>query len=186
MTPNDLLAEVKVRFSILLHDDEKALQSLLKQAVSKYQELAGFPSKCRISQGQLNERNGIALPELFGARLACKDSQGHFVMCEQWQNELEFRVLDDTEFPITLVYLEDALNADFDKYQLPANCISVLGDYLELLIRVPNSERERRVAMSGKLDTSDIPVEADLNTRKTEIESQMRLNRAVLQPISLG
>ncbi|MBE3985662.1 hypothetical protein HJ136_21360 [Vibrio parahaemolyticus] len=77
------------------------------------------------------------------------------------------------------------LNADLNTYQLPPNSISVLGDYLQLLIQIPNAERERRVATSGKLDTSDIPAEADLAARKTELESQMRLNRAVVPPVSL-
>ncbi|HCG7330478.1 hypothetical protein P3551_21070 [Vibrio parahaemolyticus] len=185
MTPNELLAEVKQRFSILLLDKDEQFQSILKQALSKYQELAGFNAKCRFNSTELDTNQSTKVPNLFGARLGCRDANGKFISCQQWLDTLEFRISEDTVFPITLMYAEDVLNADLNTYQLPPNSISVLGDYLQLLIQIPNAERERRVATSGKLDTSDIPAEADLAARKTELESQMRLNRAVVPPVSL-
>ncbi|RIW17885.1 hypothetical protein [Vibrio harveyi] len=185
MTPNELLAEVKQRFSILLVDKDEQFQSILKQALSKYQELAGFNTKCRFNRTDLDTNQAVKIPDLFGARLGCRDANGKFISCEHWLDTLEFRISEDTVFPITLMYMEDVLNADLDAYQLPPNSISVLGDYLQLLIQIPNAERERRVAASGKLDTSDIPAEVDLATRKTELETQMRLNRAAVPPMSL-
>lgn len=185
MTPNELLAEVKQRFSILLMDRDEQFQSILKQALSKYQELAGFNTKCRIYRTDIDTNNAIKIPHLFGARLGCRDANGKFVLSDHWLDILEFRINGDTAFPLTLMYMEDVLNADFDDYTLPPNSISVLSDYLQLLIQIPNAERERRVATSGKLDTSDIPTEADLASRKIELETQMRLNRAAVPPMSL-
>ncbi|UTZ44599.1 hypothetical protein [Vibrio campbellii] len=185
MTPNELLAEVKQRFSILLLDNDDQFQSILRQALSKYQELAGFNTKCRFEHTDLDTNHNVKKPDLFGARLGCRDANGKFISCEHWHDTLEFRINEDTAFPITLMYMEDVLSADLETYTLPPNSISVLGDYLQLLIQIPNAERERRVAMSGKLDTSDIPTEVDLSTRKAELEAQMRLNRASVPPMSL-
>lgn len=186
MTPSAILSQVKARFPILLHDNELVLNTLLKQALAKYQELAGFTTKHRYTFDDLDSDAAVITPDGFSSRLVVKDFNGRFVPSEVWGGKLELKINGNTTFPVTLVYLESVTDRDFNTYQLPTSCVSVLSDYLEILIRIPNSERERRVSMAGKLDTSDIPTEADLNTRKLEIESQMRLSRSVLPPISLS
>ncbi|QFT40116.1 MULTISPECIES: hypothetical protein [unclassified Vibrio] len=185
MTPNQLLEEVKARFPILLHDDEKALLSLLRKALAKYQELAGFNEKHRVNESDLDEYGACDLPPLFAARLVVKDKSGRYVKSEHWLGKLELTLKGTEVFPITILYLQDVMNADLDTFQLPATSISLLGDYLELLISIPNAERQRRIATAGKLDTTDIPAEPDLAMRKTELETSMRANRAIVPPISL-
>lgn len=190
MTPNQLLEEVKARFPILLHDNPVILDSLLKKALAKYQELAGFNGKMRISETDLvvddpTFATYILLPSFFAARLNLKDATGRFISCSQWDDRLELKLHGHETFPFTLLYAQNILEANFDEYKLPTTSISLLGDYLELLIAIPNAERQRRIATAGKLDTSDIALEADLNTRKTELETSMRLNRAMIPPISL-
>lgn len=103
-----------------------------------------------------------------------------------WADKLEFRLNENIVYPISVSYLQNVFSADMATFQLPIPSISLLSDYLELLIRIPNSERERRIATAGKIDTTDIATEADLSARKTEVESQMRLNRAIVPPISLS
>lgn len=83
------------------------------------------------------------------------------------------------------MYMQNVLNEPFDSFQLPTPCISLLGDYLELLITIPNAERQRRIAIAGKLDVTDIAAEPDLAARKAEIENSMRANRAIVPPVSL-
>lgn len=76
MTPIELLTEVKARFPILLHDDETALNSLLKQAIAKYQELAGFTEKVRFSEADLNENGAVNTPLLLRLGLPLQIATG--------------------------------------------------------------------------------------------------------------
>ncbi|EID7761406.1 hypothetical protein J8B38_16445 [Vibrio parahaemolyticus] len=185
MTPIELLEDVKARFPILLHDDEKALLSLLRKALAKYQEIAGFTTKTRIHQSDLADNNQFELPSDFAARLVVKDDRGRYVRSEVWGNVLELKLTGVETFPLTLMYMQNVLNEPFDSFQLPTPCISLLGDYLELLITIPNAERQRRIAIAGKLDVTDIAAEPDLAARKAEIENSMRANRAIVPPVSL-
>ncbi|EOX3945970.1 MULTISPECIES: hypothetical protein [Vibrio] len=185
MTPIELLEDVKARFPILLHDDEKALLSLLRKALTKYQEIAGFTTKIRIQQSDLADSNQFELPSDFAARLVVKDDRGRYVRSEVWGNVLELKLTGAETFPLTLMYMQNVLNEPFDSFQLPTPCISLLGDYLELLITIPNAERQRRIAIAGKLDVTDIAAEPDLAARKAEIENSMRANRAIVPPVSL-
>ena len=92
MTPIELLEDVKARFPILLHDDEKALLSLLRKALAKYQEVAGFTTKTRIQQRDLADSNQFELPSDFAARLVVKDDRGRYVRSEVWGNVLELKL----------------------------------------------------------------------------------------------
>ncbi|MBH05010.1 MAG: hypothetical protein CMJ20_01680 [Phycisphaeraceae bacterium] len=183
MTPKQLLEDVKARFPVLLHEDEKALLSLLKKALAKYQELAGFSDRHRIRA--VDASDSCELPPLFLSKLSLKDKEHRFINSTVWDGNLELELDGDEVFPLTLSYLKNVLESDFDTFQLPSTSISLLGDYLELLITIPNSERIRQVSTAGKMDTSGLPAETDLATRRDALEAQMRSNRAMIPPISL-
>ncbi len=185
MTPNQLLEEVKGRFTMLLHDEEASLAVLLKQAVGKYQDLAGFMSKARITETDLISTGSAALPERFQTRIAVKDANGRYVKSESWNGELELSLTGGEAYPLTLMYFENVREADFDTYILPPASIALIADYLELLIASPNAIRQRRIAIAGKLDTSDIPTEESLAARKAELEERIKGSRAILPTISL-
>lgn len=184
MTPVQLLQEVKGRFAVLLHDESDKLDTLLKQAVTKYQDLAGFMTKARITAD--NVSNGEAtLPERFQTRVIVKDAKGRYVRSEVWGNKIELTLSGSEEYPLSLMYLESVRDADFSTFELPAASVSMIADYLELLISSPNAERLRRIAIAGKLDASDIPTEESLATRRAELEERMKNSRAILPPVSL-
>ncbi len=167
MTPNELLELVKKRFTILLHDDPDSLNSALTQAIGKYQDLAGFMKRVRITDAsKLTNDNQFALPPLFMTRVVVKDNAGRYIRSDVWDDQLELGLDGSEQYPIVVTYLENAQGGDFDQYQLPASTTSLIADYLYLLIEGPNNERKRRIAMAGKLDTSDIATEADVATRK--------------------
>ena len=73
---------------------------------------------------------------------------------------------------------------DIDKFQLPESSVGLLADYLYVLIQIPNSERVRRIAAQGNIDSSDIPSEESLNTRKDELEDSMKSTRNIFSAIS--
>lgn len=183
MTPIELLNDVKARFPVLLHREDEALNALLKKAVGTYQELAGFMAKVRIEEGDVIAGK-CTVPERFSTRVMVKDAHGSFVASDVWADELELSLAGGERFPLTLIYLENLRDANFESVTLPDNSVSLIGDYLENLIASPNAERQRRVAIAGKLDTTDIPTEADLATRRTELEEKIKASQAMLPMMS--
>ncbi len=184
MTPIELLEQVKARFPVLLHKEETALMALLTKAVGVYQELAGFMAKARFSEADVVD-GVVALPERFSTRVSVKDKTGTFIPSEPWDGNLELTLYGHEQYPLVLTYLENLRDADFNLINLPDNSVVLIGDYLELLIMSPNNERLRRVAIAGKLDTSDIATEADIAQRKSETEEKIKTSQAMLEMVSL-
>ncbi|MCG3884104.1 hypothetical protein I3271_05340 [Photobacterium leiognathi] len=71
-----------------------------------------------------------------------------------------------------------------DTYELPPNSIGLISDYLECLISIPNTQRQRRIAAAGKIDVSDLETHAELMERKKAIEENMKASRAIVSPFS--
>jgi hypothetical protein len=183
MTPNQLLESVKLRFTTLLHDEQPALEALLKKALTAYQDKAGVIKRVRFKQYQ----EVFELPADFLARVKVSDQAGDFIGSTVWpaEGEIELNLRGDETYPITLMYLSNLASADIDTYVIPETAVGTISDYLEALIAIPNAKRERRVAAAGKLDISDIPTETDLEGRKTELELKMAQNRAIVPPMSV-
>ncbi|EJL6927797.1 hypothetical protein NMT03_003882 [Vibrio alginolyticus] len=182
--PAELLESVVERFPMLLHNEPAALNALLKKAIGKYQDLAGFMAKARIDE--LDAKGGTySLPERFMTRVTIKDKAGRYVSADVWGNQLELDLSGSEEFPLTLLYLENLRDADYTTIELPASSVTLISDYLELLIMSPNSDRLRRVSVAGKLDASDIPTEADLAARRTELEEKIKSSQAMIPMITI-
>lgn len=185
MTPNQLLENVKTRFTMLLHDDEKALEALLRKALAVYQERIGV-----IRRYQLEEftSNGYQLPDDYLARLSVTDAFHAHVSSDVWEDEgkLFLHLYSHEQWPITFTYLANIQNVNLDEWQLPSKSISILSDYLEALIAIPNAERVARISIAGKLDASHVPAEADLTTRLKELETEMTSRRAIVPVLGFG
>jgi hypothetical protein len=164
---------------MLLHSEPTALNALLEKAIGKYQDLAGFMAKARITEADVIGGT-YPLPERFLTRVALKDTDGRYVCSEVWGQSLEIGEVDASQFPLTLMYLENLRDADINTITLPANSVTLIADYLELLILSPNSDRIRRVSVAGKLDASDIPTEADIAARRTELEDKIKSSQAII------
>lgn len=177
MTPIDLLDDVKSRFSILLYDDEAALFSLLRKAFLTYQDRAGFVCRRRYSSG-----DDLTLPADYLARICVTDSNQQFIPSTVWpdSDELELTLYGGESFPVTLMYLSDVNKQDFQSWQIPSSAYSLIADYLEVLIAIPNNERLSRMAAIGKMDVSTIPVFGDLSTKQAEIEQLISDSRAII------
>jgi hypothetical protein len=186
MTPNELLETVRARFTVLLHDDEQALNALLRKAIGKYQDLAGFMVTKKIDDTpELRESGEVAAATNIISRICVKDSTGRFVPSELWGETLELQLSGRETYPLRFTYFESVLSADFDVVKLPASSTTLIADYLELLITIPNTERQRRIAIAGKLDASDMPTEEVLAARKLELEQDIKASRAMLPTFSL-
>lgn len=188
MTPAQLLDEVKARFYSLLHNEPQALNVLLKQALGAYQDRAGVTDVVKIKTLDKNEDGDpcFSVPSDFLARVTVKDKYGKFVISDYNRRE-KVMVLNNARgvMPLSLMYFVDLSSADIATYELPNEIVGLIKDYLEMLIAIPNAERNRRVAIAGNLDVSDIPAEADLFSRKIEIETRMSAARCALPLLSI-
>lgn len=172
MTPKELLQSVKARFSVLLVNDEAQLTSLLFQALGTYQDKAGAYT----SIDSVNPNSTTAVPVDYLEKITCRDRFGSYVEVSiSMQSDGNFFTFKakGNQYPLTLIYLQNFRAVNLDEYQLPPEAIGLLSDYLYILIKTHNSAREMRVAVAGSLDTSHIPTEAELETRKTELEMTM-------------
>ncbi|ELD7994212.1 hypothetical protein M2J86_24740 (plasmid) [Citrobacter freundii] len=177
MTPVDMLEGVKKRFQPLLADDETLLKTLLRQALTSYQDKAGVIGRVQISK---QEGVSLKLPEDYLALIHVTDSRGGLVYADPYPDSIKLDLDGCERYPLTMAYLLNLRDRDFEKWVIPADIIGSLEDYLEALIAIKNTERLRIVAIAGKLDTSGYPDEITLQQRKQELELQMSANRAII------
>lgn len=180
MTPNKLLELVKNRFVTLLHDNPDKLNSLLTQAIGVYQDRTGHQASISIKEPETE------IPEDYLHKISCKDQYGTYVeACADIINGvlLVGRVRKN-QYPLTLVYFAKLQNVDFDTFELPPQSISLISDYLHILISIPNNARETRIAVANSFDVSHITPESELNTRKAELEQKMS-DQFMLPPSSI-
>lgn len=182
--PAQLLESVIARFPMLIHNEPDKLNALLNKAIGKYQDLAGFIAKVKIEESDITDRS-LTLPDRFLTTVSLKDKAGRYVSSDAWNGTLELDLYGDEQYPFTLVYLENLRDADYESISIPAGAVTLISDYLELLIMSPNSDRMRRVFVAGKMDASDIPTEADLATRRSELEQKIRESQAMIPMITI-
>lgn len=187
MTPNELLEEVKLRFYSLLHNDADKLAALLKQALGAYQDRAGVIETVKVKVLDKNDDGDscFAVPADFLARVMVKNATGNFVSSQYDRITQKLLVGGGATLPLSFTYFVNLRGVDLDSYQLQPDIIGLVQEYLEVLIAIPNSERNRRVAIAGNIDTSDIPTEESLYTRKMEIEERMKAAKSALPMVSI-
>lgn len=177
MTPTTLLNGVKKRFASLLVDDKETLDTLLTQALGTYQDRAGVISRVRIEKA-----DGVNLPypEDYLSLIHVTDSRGALVYSDPFPDGIELDLTGRERYPFTMLYFANLRDRDVNKWHIPPDIIGSLEDYLEALIKIPNTERLRRAYVAGKLDISGLADEATLEQRKLELEEKMAANRAII------
>lgn len=183
MTPKELLEEVLRRFTVLLLDEPERQEALLRQALGKYQEKAGILRWLEVS-GRADAP--VELSEDFLAPASVQDSQGWYV---------PHRLLDVE--PRSIALFPGSRHAPpFDVYyfcnlrdwpldaDLPARCTTLVADYLEALIALPNTERLRMAHTATNMGAllAELPSAQDLRQRITDLELLMEENKACLSP----
>lgn len=183
MTPIQLLESVKARFHTLMHDEQPALEALLRQSLVAYQDLAGVIKRHRYQE----PAETYQLPQNFLARVGVSDAENQFVGSTVWPDdgEIELELTGREAWPLTLTYVLSLATVDLETFELPPTAVGIISDHLEALITIPNTERIRRVSVAGKIDVSDLPMQNDLVERKRLIEENMKASRAILSPFSV-
>ncbi|MBD2782222.1 hypothetical protein ID852_03285 [Xenorhabdus sp. 42] len=182
MTPRQLLASVKTQFRPLLVVEEDTLQGMLIKALTEYQDRAGL-----IKRIPIEKTAGISLPypEDYLELVHIIDKRSALVFAEPYDDALRLELMGDERYPLTLVYLANMRDCDLAHWVIPPSLCGVLENYLACLIDIQNTERKRRVSVSGKLDVSHLPDEATLYQRKVDLEDKMSANRAIITGASL-
>ncbi|HHA1306313.1 hypothetical protein [Enterobacter kobei] len=183
MTALELLEDVKGRFPVLLHDDDDALKRLLIQALGKYQDRAGVIRTVHLQyeDGQTTRE----LPKNFLAQVGVSDSLDGFVCSTILDGQLVLDVCDCVSWPLKFRYLVNLRGMNLQEDEVPPNIIGMVSDYLEILIRIPNTDRLRTVSIAGKLDVSTFPDDVTLYERKKQLEDEMASLRAILPMFSI-
>ena len=176
MTPLELLEEVKGRFVVLYHNDDTALQRLLRQALRKYQDKAGYIMDTHLPEGTTE----WDLPRGFLSLASCQDQRFRHIptQIDQLENKLLFKPVSRTG-EITVYWLVRLSDWPLDE-NLPYGCVGLIADYLEALIDISNTSRRRDVYSGIDGPIQELPAVQDLKARLLELEQQMEDNRAVL------
>lgn len=177
MTPIQLLEAVKQRFTPLLVTEKATLESKLKQALSAYQDRAGHVQRVRV-----RKEDGATLPypDDYLSLVGCVDKRGMLVYSDDYGTAIELDLMGREVYPFTLSYLVNLSDRPLDTWIVPPTIRALIMDYLEILIQIPNAERQRRVSVAGKLDASTIPDDATLYQRKIDLEANMGTHRAMI------
>ena len=189
MTPTKVLSEAAARFTVLLHDDPKALARLLRQALGKFQDKAGAILEA------WQEGTRFQLPPHFQGVAGCCDAQRRYV---PWRrvlvtdnDGLEVKVIDliastRHEAPFCLQYFADLRHWPDDE-DLPGDCVPLLADYLEALIAVHNTERQYNAYLTAGMheNAQALISQQELRQRLTELEQAMEDNKSIVPPASM-
>lgn len=180
MTPLQLLEEVQGRFIVLYHNEEPALHRLLAQALTKFQEKAGVLFTVRVNGPEVD------LPEFFWKVASCHDNAHRFVPTQpdREDGKLRLGVIAGNTPPYTIHYFIKLRDWPEDR-DLPTSCISLVADYLEALIAIPNTDRERRTLSATGLPFDHLPAVQELRARLADIEVEMEDAKAILPPIAV-
>ena len=175
-TPNEILKEVKTRFTPLMHDEDDKLASLLKQALRMYQDRAGYLKRIEIT----SRDDATTRPDDMLALVGIVDRTDDLVYCADLGSKLSVHLTSCTPFPLVMTYLANLADLDPDSGTVPPEIIGIVANYLEALIAIPNTDRIRRVSIAGKLDVSNLADEQTLYQRKVDLEADMANRRAII------
>lgn len=185
MTPGQLLEEVKSRFMVLYHNDQKTLERLLYQALGKFQDKAGV-----ILEAWFEEPDFEAPPRFY-AVAGCSDAKRRFI-AHRLEKDSDGKIIvklcprSKNEAPYCLYYFCSLRDWKMDE-DLPGDCDALVSDYLEALIAILNTKKEREAYLqSGMTDAAQtLFSEQELRQRVADIEREMEDNKAIVPPASM-
>ena len=185
MTPFEILAEARSRFITLYHKDQAALERLLDQALGKFQDKAGAILEI------WSDDPVFVAPPLFRAPANCCDRQKRYIPFFMERNEdgariIRLKLLSRHQAPYCLYYFCDLRKWNKNE-DLPGDCAALICDYLEALIAVYNTKREREAYLQAGMNESaqTLLSEQELRQRLTELEQEMEAAKAVIPPASM-
>lgn len=185
MTPANILEEVKTRFMVFYHHDDEVLQRLLYRALGKFQDKAGVILEVWFDEPTLE------LPPRFHAVAGCSDFKRRYIAHRLETNEEGheiLRLLPKAKHvsPYCLSYFCSLRDWDMEE-ELPADCDALVSDYLEALIAILNTKKEREAYLQAGMQDSaqTLQSEQELRQRVADMEREMEDNKAIIPPASM-
>lgn len=131
------------------------------------------------------------MPPLFHGVAGCCDSKKRYVpwragINEEDQKTIILQTHSRHQPPFCLSWFCHLRKWDLDT-DLPGDCDALLADYLEALIAIPNTKREREAYLqAGMNDAAQaLPSEQELRQRVADLEKEMEDNKAIIPPASM-
>jgi len=180
MTPHALLESVKGRFITLLHDEPPKLDALLDLALQTYQDKAGCIKTITLTAQ--DNKDGIDWPADWLELMSAEEDGGDSLEVLNVEGKLKVRTDRLSLAPFTVNYLVNLAGIDKASGELPNNAVRLIGNYLEALIAIPNTERIRHTSLASQLPVDHLKDTASLEARLRELEEEME-NQRVFMPM---
>ena len=181
LSPLAILEEVQRRPMVLYHNDPEDLQRLLKQALGKFADKAGY-----ICESIEHETEFFPPHPCFKTVASIADCKGRYVpwYMDMYDRNIKLSPLDKNEPPYRVYWFVDLRRWPLTE-RLPGDCPPLLADYLEALVMLQNTKRERSaMMMTGSPQASELPSEQELRQRIADLETEMEENKNMIVPAS--
>lgn len=170
---------------VLYHYDLAALEKLLYQALGKFQDKAGVILEI------WSDDPVFELPPRFHAVAGCSDSKRRYIahrLEKDAEGQKILRLLPGSKHvaPYCLAYFCSLRYWDMEE-ELPADCDALVSDYLEALIAILNTKKEREAYLQAGMQEAaqTLQSEQELRQRVTDLEREMEDNKAIIPPASM-
>lgn len=173
MTPTEILDHVRAHFPVLYVNEARQGQ-LLAQALGMYQEKAGAVKRLDMSDAATETE----IPEDFLECAVAMDANGRYHECVVTDDKITITPGRKSSKPYRVYYFVNLRDYDLET-ALPAESVSLLIDYLTVLLEIPNTNRMREIAATTGLQI-DYPTIDDLQGRKLTLELAMEESQAII------
>ena len=147
---------------------DPALNALVSQALGMYQDKAGPVKTLALAADAVS----VAIPEDYLGVAVALDAEGRWHEVDIVGEDLVVTEETNSVKPYKITYFVNMREMDIEEGVLPFESITVLTDYLYVLISIPNTQRTREVAAATGMQV-EIPGDADLDQRKSLLEHSM-------------
>jgi len=174
MTPNELLESVKSQFQVVYLDSLK-LSNLLAQAIGAYQDRAGTVKKLTFAADSAEASVPTDMLEI----ISVSDAEGRWHEFAVVNGVVAVTERSNSVRPYSAAYFVNMRGMDFATDNLPPDSLSLLRDYLEALIAIPNTMRARQIATATGVE-AEYQSDAELIARKEALELAMDDAQAII------
>ena len=175
MTPKELLDSVLTRFQVV-YLGQPALDVLLAQALGVYQDKAGPVKTLALA----TDAESAVIPGDFLGVAVVLDAEGRWHEVNMTETDLVVTVQRrKSRKPFKIWYFVHMRGMNSTTGVLPEESVSILFDYLYVLIAIPNTQRATEVAAATGMQIQ-LPGDGELDQRKAILEESMEDCRSII------
>ena len=180
MTPNELLELAASQFQVMYVEPARRT-NYLKQALGAYQDKAGVLRKLSFAADSAM----ADIPDDYLALGTAADADGIFHELSDAEGKLVIAETSKSKKPYEVYYYANLRDWDLDTALPAGESLSLILDYLTALIAIPNTARERQVAIASGLQ-AELPTDEELRARKENLETAMEERQAIIPMVTVS